>query len=584
MPSRIDIPLSGSAPGNGSAGLDGDVPRNAALAVRMLRYERVPVLDKQTGRPQEGPVMVGGKPLRNPDGSVRTGPVGTISGFYGETLCSHEKVFMRLSTDQEERADGSATGVSPNRHDLSVMVYAATPGIRRGRYGELVDIESLPDAEKPVMFCQRVVPLRDPRSGGPVLAGDGSLKCRAGWFTVLGNFKNEEGAEVRQLDHMTADRVSSVSMVLDAKWFAAVRESLRESCAAGIQSYGKAASLAARDVMEKFTGEAAKAAETDGSQPSSLGRLSVTSWYPERHIRVLNGEGKEEARRTLEAWLADPKFQKRLVQGPDGMPTERDSPVAPDMIVRLLNEKGEAAGAVRLSSWLLNRVAEAEAKGQNDPGAAMARLATPAGRAEWIMDILGKVSVTSGEKLAGFDVLTGESCRVSRSFTQPGAFGTGYGGRRVLHQTGEGPPAHALPLPGTGAAGDHRRTVPCHPQPGRHRHRFSPPPRRQNQRAGNAHDRKRRSPRLRRLPGRTRQGARGSAQLPGRHADHAPGRAKAGQRHGSGAGNARFPRPRAVLDFPERSKKAAVCRISPPAVSRPFWRFSSEYKIFSADW
>ena len=91
MPSRIDIPLSGSAPGNGSAGLDGDVPRNAALAVRMLRYERVPVLDKQTGRPQEGPVMVGGKPLRNPDGSVRTGPVGTISGFYGETLCSHEK-------------------------------------------------------------------------------------------------------------------------------------------------------------------------------------------------------------------------------------------------------------------------------------------------------------------------------------------------------------------------------------------------------------------------------------------------------------------------------------------------------------
>ena len=238
MPSRIDIPLSSSAPGNGSAGLDGDVPRNAALAVRMLRYERVPVLDKQTGRPQEGPVMVGGKPLRNPDGSERTGPVGTISGFYGETLCSHEKVFMRLSTDQEERADGSATGVSPNRHDLSVMVYAATPGIRRGRYGELVDIESLPDAEKPVMFCQRVVPLRDPRSGGPVLAGDGSLKCRAGWFTVLGNFKNEEGAEVRQLDHMTADRVSSVSMVLDAKWFAAVRESLRESCAAGIQSYG----------------------------------------------------------------------------------------------------------------------------------------------------------------------------------------------------------------------------------------------------------------------------------------------------------------------------------------------------------
>ena len=44
------------------------------------------------------------------------------------------------------------------------------------------------------------------------------------------------------------------------------------------------------------------------------------------------------------------------------------------------------------------------------------------------------------------------------------------------------------------------------------------------------------------------------------------------------------PRPRAVLDFPERSKKAAVCRISPPAVSRPFWRFSSEYKIFSAGW
>lgn len=350
MPSRIDIPLTGSAPRSGSAGLDGDVPRNAALAVRMLRYERVPVPDKQTGRPQEGPVMVGGRPLRNPDGSVRTGPVGTITGFYGETLCSHEKVFMRLSTDQEERADGSATGVSPNRHDLNVMVYAATPGIRRGRYGELVDIESLPDREKPVMFCQRVVPLRDPRSGGPVCAEDGSLKCRAGWFTVLGNFKNEAGAEVRQLDHMTAERVSSVSMVLDAKWFAAIRESLRESCAANIQSYGRAASLAARSVMEKFTGEAAKAAEADGSQPSSLGRLSVTAWYPERHIRVLNGEGKEEARRTLEAWLAEPKFQKRLVQGPDGMPAERDSPVSPDMIIRLLNEKGEAAGAIRLDA------------------------------------------------------------------------------------------------------------------------------------------------------------------------------------------------------------------------------------------
>jgi len=226
-------------------------------------------------------------------------------------------------------------------------------------------------------------------------------------------------------------------MVLDAKWFAAIRESLRESCAANIQSYGRAASLAARSVMEKFTGEAAKAAEADGSQPSSLGRLSVTAWYPERHIRVLNGEGKEEARRTLEAWLAEPKFQKRLVQGPDGMPAERDSPVSPDMIIRLLNEKGEAAGAIRLDSWLFSKVAAAEAEGQSNSEAALARLATPAGRAEWIMDILGKVSVTSGEKLTGIDVLTGESCRVSRSFTQPGAFGNGYGGRRVLHQTGE---------------------------------------------------------------------------------------------------------------------------------------------------
>ena len=80
MPSRIDIPLSSSAPGNGSAGLDGDVPRNAALAVRMLRYERVPVLDKQTGRPQEGPVMVGGKPLRNPDGSVRMTKTTKVTG------------------------------------------------------------------------------------------------------------------------------------------------------------------------------------------------------------------------------------------------------------------------------------------------------------------------------------------------------------------------------------------------------------------------------------------------------------------------------------------------------------------------
>lgn len=436
MPSRINIPLTESAPKSGVR--EQDMHPNAALAVRMLRYERVPVLDRATGKPQEGPVMVGGRPLRNADGSVRTGPVGAITGFYGETLCSHEKVFMRLSTDQEERADGSPSGVSPNRHDLSVMVYAASPGIRRGRNGELVDIESLPDAEKPVMFCQRVVPLRDPKTDGPLRAEDGSLKLRAGWFTVIGNFRNEAGTEFRQLDHMTAGRVSSVSMVLDGRWFGALRDSLKESAASGVQSYARAASLAAGAVMEKFTQEVTSAAPgADGAQPS-LGRLSVTAWYPERRVRVLNGEGKEEAQKALAAWLGDPKFQKRLVQGADGMPSERDSPVSPDMIVRLLNDKGEAAGAVHLDDWTLGRVAAAEARLADDAPAALARLSSPEGRAGWIMDILKKVSVSSGETLCGFDVLTGEKCRVSRSFTQPGAFGaSGAGERRVLYQTRE---------------------------------------------------------------------------------------------------------------------------------------------------
>ena len=110
MPSRIDIPLSGSAPRNGSAGLDGDVPRNAALAVRMLRYERVPVLDKQTGRPQESP------------SAIRTAACARVLSAQFPVFTARRSAAMKRSSCASPRIRKSAPTALPQAFPRTVTI------------------------------------------------------------------------------------------------------------------------------------------------------------------------------------------------------------------------------------------------------------------------------------------------------------------------------------------------------------------------------------------------------------------------------------------------------------------------------
>ena len=82
-------------------------PRNdrpGCIVLRVERYELKPVLDAQ-GRPMLAPQKdAEGRCVLAPDGQRLLVPQQEAVGVYGTASCSGEKIYMRLSTDEELKA------------------------------------------------------------------------------------------------------------------------------------------------------------------------------------------------------------------------------------------------------------------------------------------------------------------------------------------------------------------------------------------------------------------------------------------------------------------------------------------------
>lgn len=391
---------AGAGPSGAGSASRGAWRRNAPgpLVVAVERYE----LERA-----EGP---NGKPFER------------ATGVYGETTVSHEKVFLRLSTDEEEKQDGG-NGVSKMRRALNAIRMGAGEQTVRGRFGELRHPEELAPEDRFLFRCDRVVPIRE--RGRETTTPDGYTRMRTSWITPVCNYRDKAGNEVRMLDHVETDAFSTVNVGFAGApedgtpgYYAAFREAVDRAVDGGTRSMARVAREAAGAVVDLW------AARQEAAPGESFGRLSVTTWRPEGCVRVEDASDPAalgRAQEALQAYFSRPAFRPGEGLDNAGEPVLLHPQAAPDCIVRLLDGEGRVCGFLRVNEYRFERAART-AREEGDPEAALA-LESPEGRAGWLAHCLEHVVPESG-RAVGFDILPGECFPVSRQFTQPGAFGS----------------------------------------------------------------------------------------------------------------------------------------------------------------
>ena len=402
--------------------------RHGYLVLRVERYELRPVLDAQ-GRPLRAPKKdAGGRPLLDGSGQPVLVDQQEAVGVYGTASCSGEKIYMRLSTDEEVKADGNPKGVSSNRHSVNVIRLGAAEGIERGRRGEMADPSRLAPEERPFWRCDKSRFVCDAK-GEPLETPDGYKQMRCHWLTAYCNYRDKAGREVDMLSQISSDRYATVSVSLrdgrgdapsSVNYYGIFADTVR-ACA---QQPGKRFSDACWEAAGAITQAWMKAA--GAGKAEHFGRLAVTAWNPDDAVRFAYGTGDEQAsQKRLAAWLASPKFKDAWQTDNQGIERLRRSFCQPEILARLLNAEGEVCGAVRVRSWNFDKLARGlEAEGDAEGARA---LSEPGGRAAWILDIGRRVTLDSGEKVCGMDLLCGECSRASRVLENPNAFGSSGG-------------------------------------------------------------------------------------------------------------------------------------------------------------
>lgn len=397
---------------------------SGCLVLRVERYELKPVLDAQ-GRPLLAPKKdAEGRPVLGPDGQRVLVEQTEAVGVYGTTCCTGKKVYMRLSTEEELKADGYAKSVS-NRNSINVIRLGASEVIVRGRRGEMADPGSLPPDQRPLWRCEGSTALRDAR-GGLRTTPDGYAEMRCRWISAYCNFQDKAGRQVDLLSHISTDKYATLSVSLRSdrdqypsavNYYGIFADSVKSSAQQRGVHFEEACRKAAQGIIEAWQQQGGK------GQPEHFGRLAVTTWNPDMSLRFdFGGPQEAECQRRLVAFLADPKFQNVWKTDSQGIERERRSFCQPEFLVRLLNGKGEICGAARVRPWTFaNRQRDLAAEGRSEEASL---LGTPEGKAAWIT-ALGRQPMSGGmEEIRGLDVLCGECSRVGQVYENTSTFGS----------------------------------------------------------------------------------------------------------------------------------------------------------------
>ena len=83
-------------------------------------------------------------------------PVVEARGVWGTSLCSGERILVRLSTLEEEQAAGWGRQISPRRRSIEML-----RGTLQDEQGRVMDPSSLPEEQRPVWRCDQARVLTD---------------------------------------------------------------------------------------------------------------------------------------------------------------------------------------------------------------------------------------------------------------------------------------------------------------------------------------------------------------------------------------------------------------------------------------
>ncbi len=376
--------------------------RPGTLAVRVDDFLMQPATDPE------------GRRLLDEDGR----PAQVCAGVWCTSRCTGQPLLVRLSTDEEERADG-ARGVPAGRRGLDELRRALADACPEGR-PDLLD----PD-DRPVWRLDRARPLLDARGAQRAsrMPGtqDACAHMRCSWIVPYNGYVDREGAWVRPAENMEFTRPATVNVSLLARRggagvgaFGIFADSVREAAAQGEPSFFRACAAAATRVVTAWD-------EARRADPAArFGSLSVTIWRPEEHCRFDLADSDGDGRQFLQRWLSHPAFGYG----------EGAHPVTPDCLLRFLNARGELCGSWRVRSWDI--VSLPPGPGAAGPG--RGGVPTPAGRADRVRrgyvegvdpDFVRREGVTH------VDVLPGFCHAASRGLLQPDAPGRA---RAVLGQ------------------------------------------------------------------------------------------------------------------------------------------------------
>lgn len=325
-----------------------------------------------------------GLPLQDEQGR----PVLEARGVWGTSLCSGERLLVRLSTQEEEQAEGWGRQISPRRRSIEVL-----RGTLQDEAGRVLDPSSLPEEQRPVWRCDQARVLTD-EAGRPraSLRNDQPQEAESGvysqmfcsWVTPYPPYVTSRGEHFWPQDHMECDRFSTVNMTLVAdtkpNYYRLFMETLRTCAQEGVTSYAKAAAQAARTIVDTWV------EQCQGEKQARFGSLSVTTWAPEEGLRFELGDRDGRGRERLEAWLGDPIFGPVVKNSGTESAFTVPGAVAPDCILRFLNDRDEVCGAYRVKAWEFMSLPSWAKRNQRGHDAAFWE--SPEGRAHFVIEEL----------------------------------------------------------------------------------------------------------------------------------------------------------------------------------------------------
>lgn len=345
--------------------------------------------------------------IEEPEGVVPT-------AVWGTSLCSGERVFMRLATEDEEREDSGRSPASGRRSIEELC--AACPSI--GRASELAP------EYRPVLRCDRVRPCLT-GSGEPALHvryDDQEDKpwaaMRCSWITPYGPYTTRSGEQINPREHMETWRYSTVNLSLAgsrqdrASYYGMYADYLKRAAATGESRFARICAAVSEELVTAWE------QEREHNPRARLGSMSLTTWYPEESFRFELEDRQHFGRRSLISWLSDESFALRVRDEAAGQFVPGS--VTPECVLRFLDRQGEVCGVYRVRSHILASLPgwAARRNRTEEPGFWL----TPQGRAAFLLKELVQgldQDFVEQHGAESVDILPGRTYRMDMGLTAP---------------------------------------------------------------------------------------------------------------------------------------------------------------------